>query len=52
MNKQTVAMGLSAVGIILFLTVPFRILPENIGTFGGVALFVLAGATWAFWPKK
>jgi hypothetical protein len=52
MNKQIIAMSLSAIGIIFFLTIPFKILPENYGTFGGVAFFVLAGLAWAFWPNK
>ncbi len=52
MKKQIVAIGLSAVGILFFLTIPFNILPENYGTFGGVAFIFLAGLAWAFWPKK
>ena len=52
MNKQTVAMGLAAIGIIFYLSVTFHILSTNIGMFGGTVFVVLSGLTWAFWPKK
>jgi hypothetical protein len=52
MKKLTIAIVLSAIGILFFLTIPFKILPENVGTFGGVAFIFLAGLAWAFWPKK
>lgn len=52
MSKQNIAIGLSAVGILFFLTVPFEILPDNIGTFGGVVCFFLAGLAWGFWPEN
>jgi hypothetical protein len=52
MNKQTVAAILSAIGIIFILAMAFNILAANISTFLATVFFVLAGLTWAFWPKK
>jgi hypothetical protein len=52
MKKQFVAIALSAIGIIYFLTVAFDLLPGNVGTFAGVVFIFMAGLAWAFWPKK
>lgn len=52
MSKQNIAIGLSAIGILLFLAVPFDILSGSVGTFGGVVCLFLAGLTWGFWPEN
>ncbi len=51
MGKFQVAMGLSILGILLFMAGSMDILASNYASFGAFAAFLLAGATWAFWPK-
>lgn len=45
MNNQAnlIAIVLSTLGILFFMAMAFKILPQNYATFAGVACFILAG---------
>lgn len=51
MRRQTVALILSGLGIVLFLANAFHLLPARYTTVGSVVFLVLVVLAWALWPK-
>jgi hypothetical protein len=44
--KRTLAVALSAVGVVFMLSLAFPVMPNNYALFAGTACFVLSGLAW------
>lgn len=53
MTRQIIASVMGVLGTLFFLAMAFNILPSNIGTFLGIACYVIVGAVWSIgWNRN